>query len=126
MKNLRNLEYISIQGGDDNNTPVNDTILQVALLQKNLKYLYLGGFHFGAIPPELGTLTNLTSLNLPLNKFTGSIPKELENLTKLEDINLEANYLTGCVPKALYDKFGKYDFYQIQDDDEVLLPPCPE
>jgi somatic embryogenesis receptor kinase 1 len=37
----------------------------------------------GAIPDELGNLTNLVSLDLYLNNFTGSIPESLGQLLKL-------------------------------------------
>ena len=128
MKNLRELEEISLIGTPDFSVDDNpdDTLLQVAVIQKNLRYLALTGFYFSTIPPELGALINLEELHLSSNHFSGSIPKELENLKKLQDIDLSANYLTGCVPKALYDKFGEGDFYQLRDGEEVDLPPCSE
>jgi len=40
----------------------------------------------GEIPPEIGELTALETLNLSENKLTGSIPSELGNLKKITGI----------------------------------------
>ena len=56
----------------------------------------------GSIPPELGSLSKLTALNLAINRLTGSIPAELGNLTNLTYIFIAShNRLEGCVPKGL-------------------------
>lgn len=55
----------------------------------------------GAIPPELGNLTNLTGLRLENNRLTGMIPTQLGSLTNLEILKLGSNRLTGCVPALL-------------------------
>ena len=55
----------------------------------------------GPIPPELGKLANLTSLFLRRNGLSGPIPSELGNLASLEELNLEANQLTGPIPTEL-------------------------
>ena len=49
----------------------------------------------GAIPEELGLLTNLKTLNLYWNRFSGTIPKELGKLSKLEILTLSRNDLSG-------------------------------
>ncbi len=67
-----------------------------------LKSLNLSGNKLtGSIPPELGQLRQLKSLNLSYNELTGSIPTELGKLTKLEDLFLSNNELTGQVPTEL-------------------------
>lgn len=57
----------------------------------------------GQLPPELGNLSYLTTLNLGINEISGSIPKELGRLSKLTQLNLEDNSLTGSIPKELGD-----------------------
>ena len=63
----------------------------------------------GRIPPEIGNLSALATLDLHRNwrpgpaeiGLTGRIPKELGNLTKLNDIVLSSNELTGPIPSEL-------------------------
>ena len=55
----------------------------------------------GTIPPEIGNLTNLTTLNLSSNKLTGPIPSVISNLTNLTTLNLADNQLTGDIPAQL-------------------------
>ena len=55
----------------------------------------------GEIPPELGNLDNLESLNLAGNDLSGEIPPELGNLANLESLNLKWNALCGEIPPEL-------------------------
>ena len=56
----------------------------------------------GTIPPELGNLTNLTSLSLGGNNLSGPIPRELGNLTNLTSLDLGDNErLSGPIPSEL-------------------------
>ena len=55
----------------------------------------------GPIPPELGRLAGLTSLNLRANALAGPIPPELGNLTGLEELWLDGNRLEGPIPPEL-------------------------
>ncbi len=57
----------------------------------------------GPIPPELGTLTNLTVLDLGYNLLSGPIPPDLRNLINLSSLNLRRNLLTGPVPPGFGD-----------------------
>ena len=54
----------------------------------------------GPIPPELGGLASLRSLNLGVNQLT-RIPPELGALADLEILRLRRNFLTGPVPPEL-------------------------
>ena len=55
----------------------------------------------GTIPPELGRLAGLTSLNLRANALAGPIPPELGNLAGLEELWLDGNALEGPIPPEL-------------------------
>ena len=55
----------------------------------------------GAIPGELGNLTNLEVLQLSFNGLTGAIPARLANLAQLRGLFLRANQLTGPITDDL-------------------------
>ena len=55
----------------------------------------------GPIPPEIGNLTNLRSLELEHNRLTGPIPPGIGNLTNLPDLDLSFNRLTGPIPPEI-------------------------
>ncbi|MCP4710918.1 MAG: hypothetical protein GY869_20030, partial [Planctomycetes bacterium] len=55
----------------------------------------------GNIPPELGNLSNLSSLRLMDEQLIGSIPPELGNLSKLEILDFSKNGLSGSIPPEL-------------------------
>ncbi|GFY89697.1 leucine-rich repeat protein kinase family protein [Actinidia rufa] len=52
----------------------------------------------GAIPSNLGNLTNLTTLYLSDNGLTGIIPTSLGQLSRLSVLDLSRNKLTGSIP----------------------------
>ena len=60
----------------------------------------------GAIPPELGSLTELRWLELSQNRLTGPIPVELGGLANLEELSLQGNWLSGPIPASLGDLAG--------------------
>ena len=55
----------------------------------------------GSIPPELGYLPRLVSLDLGNNHLTGPIPPELGNLARLRYLGFTRNNLTGAIPPTL-------------------------
>ena len=55
----------------------------------------------GQLPPELGNLADLVVLNLGTNDLTGPIPPELGNLADLVVLSLGSNDLTGPIPPEL-------------------------
>ena len=60
----------------------------------------------GLIPPALGSMTGLRSLELGWNELTGPIPRELGRLVNLEWLGLSSNALTGPVPASLGSMTG--------------------
>ena len=55
----------------------------------------------GEIPPEIGDLTALTTLDLSSNYLSGSIPPEIGTLTSLTRLDLGTNSLSGIIPPAI-------------------------
>ena len=55
----------------------------------------------GGIPPELGQLTSLRSLDLEYNDLSGEIPTELGSLTSLVSLDLSDNEFTGEIPPEI-------------------------
>ena len=73
-------------------TCIGGRVTQINLLSNNL---------IGPLPAELGNLTNLTSLFLPVNSLTDRIPVELGNLINLRVINIGSSDLNGEIPIEL-------------------------
>ena len=57
----------------------------------------------GKIPPELGSLSELTYLDFYDNELSGEIPTELGDLSKLKSLYLTSNDLSGTIPSELGD-----------------------
>ena len=55
----------------------------------------------GRIPPEIGDLMNLESLDLSINSLSGPIPAELVDLANLREVKLSTNRLSGLIPPEL-------------------------
>ena len=55
----------------------------------------------GTIPPEIGQLRELQSLNLGRNDLMGAIPSTLGQLGSLEWLDVSGNQLSGLLPDAL-------------------------
>jgi GTPase SAR1 family protein len=65
----------------------------------NLTALDLFDNQFTALPPEIGNLTNLTTLDLDGNQLT-ALPPEIGNLTNLTALSLDGNQLTVMPPEV--------------------------
>lgn len=57
--------------------------------------------HPGPLPPDLGDLGQLRTLQLNHNQYTGPIPPELAELKELRVLDLRSNALTGRIPPGL-------------------------
>ncbi len=113
---LLNLKELSLTAAIEGELPVELSNLS------QLESLNLFGNQFtGSIPGELGALTNLTSLTLHFNEFSGEIPTELGNLTNLTELVLSGNNLEGEVPASLQN-LTDLDVLQLNDNQLTGLP----
>ncbi|KAJ1419637.1 Tyrosine-protein kinase, active site [Sesbania bispinosa] len=55
----------------------------------------------GTIPPETGTLTKLTYLDLSSNSLEGEIPPSIGNLSLLQSLDFSNNDIQGSIPHEL-------------------------
>ena len=55
----------------------------------------------GVLPPEVGSLSHLQSLDLRVNGLRGIIPPALSNLANLRVLRLSANSLAGTIPPEI-------------------------
>jgi Leucine-rich repeat (LRR) protein len=53
----------------------------------------------GPLPKEMGSLVNLTALMVVTTGLEGSLPKEMGNLNKLTNLQLNNNNISGTIPK---------------------------
>lgn len=78
--------------------PVPTSILTSVVLASNLGVGELSG----TLPSALGSLTQLTYLELSRNKFSGGLPDSIgNNLLSLTLLLLYANNLSGTIPDSL-------------------------
>ena len=90
----------------------------------NLKTLNLSNnLLAGPIPPELGNLSNLTELSLAGNQLTGPIPPEFGNLSNLETLFFSQNPLNGPIPHELGNLSNLRVLYLVKNQ---LTGPIPE
>ncbi|XP_031252878.1 probable leucine-rich repeat receptor-like protein kinase At1g35710 [Pistacia vera] len=76
-----------------------------SFLLRNLIFLVFCRYLFfnklsGAIPHELGELSQLQILFLDDNELNGTLTEEIGNLRNLQVLWVTSNYLTGKVPEV--------------------------
>jgi len=75
-----------------------DRVIEIELIRNNLN---------GNIPPEIGDLSELSTLNLSENgpyydgNLTGDIPTEIGNLSKLKELIINLSALSGEIPPEI-------------------------
>ena len=88
----------------------------------DLETLWLGDNQLtGAIPAELGSLSNLDYLGLESNALTGAIPTELGNLSSLTWLALNGNQLTGALPQS-FTSLSALDDFAFSDNSGLCAP----
>jgi Leucine-rich repeat (LRR) protein len=85
-----------------------------------LESLNLAGNRLAELPTEIGNLTQLESLNLALNRLT-SLPPEIGQLTQLEWFNLNGNQLTELPPEI--GKLTQLQMLYLDGNQLTELPP---
>lgn len=55
----------------------------------------------GTIPPHIGNLSFLASLNIRNDTFGGDLPKEMAHLQRLKVIDVTSNNFIGAIPSLL-------------------------
>lgn len=76
----------------------------------------------GTIPPELGELTELASLDLNGNRLTGEIPATLGRLSELAALHLHENRLEGRIPPELGQLANLRQLFLFGNRLEGLIP----
>lgn len=94
-------------------TVVGDRVTEI-VLDDDGTTSFTGNNLNGAIPPSIGDLDALTTLNLASNQLTGSIPVEIGNLISLNYLYLSQNQLTGDIPVEIGSLSGliELDLYK--------------
>ncbi|KAL3683269.1 hypothetical protein R1sor_001291 [Riccia sorocarpa] len=69
----------------------------------------------GKLPPELGNLTNLKQLSIQQCSISGSIPQELSNLLQLEFLAVNDNQMVGNIP-AQIGRLSKLYWFDISQN----------
>ncbi|NLU40344.1 MAG: T9SS type A sorting domain-containing protein [Bacteroidales bacterium] len=75
----------------------------------------------GALPVEIGTLTQLTELSLHSNALSGNIPEEIGEIDSLRTLNLSNNLLDGPIP-ATIGQLSKLNSLSINSNQLEALP----
>ena len=77
----------------------------------------------GELPSELGSLSELTLLDLDMNRLTGGIPAQLGQLNELHTLLLGYNQLTGDLPPELGQLKGLTTLWAPKNSLSGELPP---
>ncbi|CAN6545272.1 unnamed protein product [Malus baccata var. baccata] len=98
LSNLKNLVELSL----DTNLFIGQILPSLVSNWTELVSLLLQHNSFsGTISAETGQLRQLQYLSLYSNEFSGEIPQSLGNLSQLQILDLSNNHLTGEIPQSL-------------------------
>lgn len=138
---LKNLTWLSIGSAAQSlvpeSTPVCGTLPDDIYDLKNLRTLEIIDTHIGGeLSPRIGDFQELTSLNLPGNKFSGPLPAELARLSILKRspqslVVLQDNNFSGKVPESFrnwpeWQLLWGYIVDRNQLDFSEVMPTIPQ
>ena len=86
----------------------------------SLQTLNLDGNQLTALPPEIGQLTSLQTLGLDGNQLT-ALPPEIGQLTSLQTLNLDGNQLTALPPEI--GQLTSLQTLKLDGNQLTALPP---
>ncbi|KAJ6423512.1 hypothetical protein OIU84_024469 [Salix udensis] len=75
----------------------------------------IGNRFTGPIPKEIGNISTLVNFTVEFNQFSGVLPPELGNLARLEKLHLTSNNFTGQLPAA-FEKLTALKDFRIGDN----------
>ncbi|XP_073035592.1 uncharacterized protein [Primulina eburnea] len=78
----------------------------------------------GSIPPTIGNLTGLKSVDLHSNELTGLIPETVGKLTRMDRLYLQQNRLEGNMPTELCQLNRLRDLYLSENMLNGTIPSC--
>ncbi|XVF82624.1 hypothetical protein PTKIN_Ptkin16aG0064100 [Pterospermum kingtungense] len=77
----------------------------------------------GIVPPHVGNLSFLVSLDLSVNAFHGNLPRELGKLNRLQLIDLGFNFLSGEIP-TWFGRLDKVLYFSLSSNNLTgTIPP---
>ena len=88
---------------------------------QSLNLIYNHGLS-GEIPSELSSLNNLQRMDLSGNSLSGEIPSELSNLNNLQRMDLRDNDLSGTIPSELENLSNLQRLYLAGNDLSGTIP----
>ena len=88
--------------------------------QGRVQELYIQAF-LGSIPPEIGSLTGLTSLEI-FSGLVGPLPPEIGNLVNLTSLSLWGGDLPGPIPPEI-GRLANLQHLHLQGNLTGLIPP---
>ncbi|KAK7850691.1 mdis1-interacting receptor like kinase 2 [Quercus suber] len=78
---------------------------------------------YGSIPPEIGSISKLTYLNLSWNTLSGELPLSLAKLTQLEKFDISFNQMSGPIPLQLGNLSSLVELYLGRNNFNGTIPP---
>jgi hypothetical protein len=80
----------------------------------------------GELPPELGMITTIKTVDLSYNTLYGTIPTGWDQWQNISELRLEGNSFEGVVPTAVCEAFSptEGDIFAMDCNSEKVSCPC--